>query len=62
MKLTIKEINQRIRKTICKYPHYKNLCEYDFYPEDKRYLSRLNKLKQKIIEKKGILNDNNKMQ
>ena len=51
MKLTIKEINQRIRKTICKYPHYKNLCEYDFYPEDKRYLSRLNKLKQKIIEK-----------
>ena len=51
MKLTIKEIDQRIQKTICKYPHYKNLCEYDFYPEDKRYLSRLNKLKQ---EETGI--------
>lgn len=54
MKLTIKEIDQRIHKTICKYPHYKNLCEYDFYPEDKRYLSRLNKLKQKIIEQDYI--------
>jgi len=52
MKLTLKEINERIHNTIYKYPHYKHLNEYDFYPEDKRYLSRLNKLKQKIEEGK----------